>query len=392
MIRHFLYLQGPLSPFYADLSAEIAKEPVVQSRIVLNGGDKAFPFNGGTVDYTGRLSQWREYVQEFMVSKMVTDLVLYGDCRKYHRIAVTVARINGIRVWVFEEGYLRPDFITFERNGVNGYSEFENDGRVDEFKGRTVQHPKNLMLTRAAYAARYYFNRTLRLIKFRHYEHHRKGGTLYEGWSWMLSMVRKPLYKVRDALQWAWVKSKGQTHNIYIVPLQVHNDSQIHVHSDYESVEEFLKEVIYSFCLDAPDNSILVVKHHPMDRGFCNYSKVIRRASEFLRPGCKIVYGHEFRLPEMYKYAAGCITVNSTVGISALINAVPVKAMGTAIYNIEGLTNQDSLHQFWSSPGSVNTKIRKEFLNRLKVRTQLKGFFYSRDEALVSELAQRLMD
>ncbi|WP_199438638.1 capsule biosynthesis protein [Vibrio owensii] len=391
MIRHFLYLQGPLGPFYSDLSKELAKHGVAQTRMTFNGGDKAFSFQGGTIDFTGKLDNWRDYIEGFLSSKMISDLVVYGDCRKYHKIAIETAKLLGIRVWVFEEGYLRPDFITLELGGVNGNSDFDNGGELGEFNDRSVEVPRHLMWIRAGYATWYYLNRTARFLKYRNYQHHRRGGTIYEAWSWVCSFARKPFYKLRDAINWSTVKRMASSHNVYIVPLQVHNDSQILCHSPYNSVEEFLKEVIYSFTLDAPKNSILVIKHHPMDRGFCNYSKLIAKSKRFIDPSCHVLYGHEFRLPEMYKYAAGCVTVNSTVGISALINSVPVKVMGNAIYDDEGLTSQHTLHKFWIDPGSVSGAARSAFLQRLKARTQLKGIFYTRDESLISEVAQRLM-
>ena len=57
------------------------------------------------------------------MAALLIDLVfLFGDCRPIHRAAHDVATAMGIDVGVFEEGYLRPDFITLERHGVNGNS------------------------------------------------------------------------------------------------------------------------------------------------------------------------------------------------------------------------------------------------------------------------------
>ena len=37
-------------------------------------------------------------------------------------VAVHIARNKNIRIWVYEEGYIRPGFITIEENGVNSQS------------------------------------------------------------------------------------------------------------------------------------------------------------------------------------------------------------------------------------------------------------------------------
>ena len=38
-----------------------------------------------------------------------------------------MAKLRGVRVFVFEEGYIRPDWMTLEHDGVNGHSPFDRD-------------------------------------------------------------------------------------------------------------------------------------------------------------------------------------------------------------------------------------------------------------------------
>ncbi|HAV07943.1 MAG TPA: capsule biosynthesis protein CapA, partial [Rhodobacteraceae bacterium] len=42
--------------------------------------------------------------------------------RPIHATAIRVAKARGLKVHVFEEGYLRPYWVTYERNGANGHS------------------------------------------------------------------------------------------------------------------------------------------------------------------------------------------------------------------------------------------------------------------------------
>src|SRR5690606_16986124 len=57
----------------------------------------------------------------------VTHLVLLGEQRFYHRRAIEAARRHGAEVIATDFGYLRPDWITFERNGMSADSEFPRE-------------------------------------------------------------------------------------------------------------------------------------------------------------------------------------------------------------------------------------------------------------------------
>ncbi len=52
---------------------------------------------------------------------------MYNDCRLIHAKAIKVAKGLGIGIWIFEEGYLRPYCITFEKDGVNANSSLPRD-------------------------------------------------------------------------------------------------------------------------------------------------------------------------------------------------------------------------------------------------------------------------
>ena len=57
----------------------------------------------------------------------ITDILYYGDRRPYHQVAAEVAREIGISSYVYEFGYLRPNWLTLERNGMSRWSHFPND-------------------------------------------------------------------------------------------------------------------------------------------------------------------------------------------------------------------------------------------------------------------------
>ena len=74
------------------------------------------------------------------------------------------------------------------------------------------------------------------------------------------------------------------------------------------------------------------------------------------------------------------VVVNSTVGLSAVGEGVPVKVCGESIYDIDGLTFQGSLDNFWkNAPLAVpNAALYQAFKTYLVSHTQHQGSFYKR--------------
>ena len=56
-----------------------------------------------------------------------SDVILFGDCREIHRHMHPLCRKHGVTVNVFEEGYVRPHWMTLESHGVNGRSTLPRD-------------------------------------------------------------------------------------------------------------------------------------------------------------------------------------------------------------------------------------------------------------------------
>ena len=102
------------------------------------------------------------------------------------------------------------------------------------------------------------------------------------------------------------------------------------------------------------------------------------------RYGCadRLIYVHDLHLPTLLKHARGVVTMNSTVGTSALFHRAPVKVMGRAIYDIPGLTTQAPLDQFFQSPDQVDHELYEQFMRWLRANNQVNGSFYKRVRAI----------
>ncbi|QKX15821.1 capsule biosynthesis protein [Microbulbifer sp. YPW1] len=330
------------------------------------------------MDYTGGPAGWPEYFAGYLRQHNIRAVVVYGDCRYYHREARAVCDEQSVSFWAFEEGYLRPDFVTLEQGGVNGFSGV--DWSPSAIRG---YHPHNrsndvqvgsTFRQRAWFAITYYLAARFFRSEFSAYRHHRPRTWLQEGGCWLRSLVRKYRYKFS---QRSYLSSLVKRHSgeFYLYALQTQDDFQIREHSDYDSIDDSIAEVIRSFAEGAAEHELLVIKHHPMDRGFCHYGRLIKRLAREHQVGGRVVYCHDLHLPTLLKHAKGLITINSTVGISALLHKVPTITLGRALYNQPGLTHQGALSAFWSAADPVDPQFFRSFRTYLYERTQLDGSF-----------------
>ena len=92
----------------------------------------------------------------------------------------------------------------------------------------------------------------------------------------------------------------------------------------------------------------------------------------------RVIYIHDAYLPQLIKRAKGVVTINSTVGLSALHHGTSIKTLGYAIYDIPGLTFQGDLAEFWNQPGVVDADLYQRFRAWLMRNNQVKGNFYRR--------------
>lgn len=380
--KNVLLLQGPMGSFFARYARYLSAQGYTVWKINLNGGDLLFSGGCQNVSYRGDPAGWPEFLASFVKANQIGRIFLFGDCRGYHRTAATIAAQLDVRLYVFEEGYIRPDFITLEEKGVNGFSTLPRNPRFYLKHAKRLPKPSPLpantsfhRMARSAIA--YYAANILCRPLFPHYEHHHKV-SVFEALNWCRSGARKLLAGKRDAALTKTLATNlsGQ---YFFVPLQVHYDSQVRVHSAYKSIEEFIAEVLASFAQNAPENFCLVFKHHPMDRGARHYGDLIASHSATLGITGRVFYAHEMHLPTVLSNARGVVVINSTVGLSALFHRAPVKVMGEAVYDMPGLTSQKSLARFWRAPGKVSGPLIDAYRAYLVAHTQVNGSFYGRE-------------
>lgn len=385
--KKVLMLQSPVGPFFKRLGKDLEKVGAEVSKINLNGGDWFFS-DKGAINFTGKPEEWGVFFASFIKNQKIDRLLLFGDCREYHRIAHTLAHAQGIEIGVFEEGYVRPDYITFERFGVNGFSLLpRNRAFYDQLNDDKVTISPTIPIGNSFYAMAwwaflYYFFSALLFPMFRFYRHHRPLNP-WEIMYWIRSFWRKQWYKVAERTREQTLITQ-ESKNYFLVPLQISTDAQVCAHSPYHSVEDFIHSVIASFAEKASNERILVIKHHPLDRGYHNYKTVITKVAFQHGITQRCWYIHDQHLPTLLDHALGVVVINSTVGLSALHHHVPLKVCGTAIYDMEGLTYQGSLDTFWDEAPlyAMDKELFKIFRGYIINDKQINGNFYRRLEGI----------
>ncbi len=382
--KNILLLQGPLGDFFTKLDTFFRAQGAKTVRICLNAGDQFFAHPDNAIAYRGTAAQWPSFLRQILTAYRIDCIFLFGDCRLYHKIALEEARAAGVECFVFEEGYIRPDYMTLEKNGVNDFSDLPRERSFYERLPAADRSSSPIFkanynhLRAALQAVVYYLIMGLLRFRYPHYRHHRERACLKQAFYGIRNGCRKLWYKVSESRVSALV-SAGWRKKYYFVPLQTHNDFQVCTHSDFDSIEAFIDEVLVSFARHAPADTFLIIKHHPANRGIKNYTRLIRRrAKQWGIPG-RVGVVHDTHLPTCLKNALGTVTINSTVGISSLFHETPTITLGRAVYDIDGLTCRGmALEDFWRSRTSPDKTLFWKFRSHLIQHTQLNGSFFGR--------------
>ncbi|MBA4707394.1 capsule biosynthesis protein [Aquitalea aquatica] len=357
-------------------------------RVLFNGGDWLFYRSRQAEHFRGKAEEFAIWLPLYLAEWDIEAIVCFGDCRQYHQVAAAIAQQCNMAFFVFEEGYLRPDYITLEQDGVNARSSLAGYfaslpppalGEHLPAKPVNASYPRMAMSAMAYYCACWLLH-----WRYPHYVHHKSLQPLPEAWRWIRSGLRKMLYTLteyrlrRDML--------GLRQNrFFLVALQVFNDSQVRHHSSYGDVREFITEVITSFAHHAAHDQHLLLKHHPMDRGHRQYRQQIRQIALQLGVDQRVHYLHDAHLPSLLKASRGVITINSTVGLSALHHGKPVITLGSALYDMPGLTAQCQLAEFWRCIPVPDPQRYQQLRLSLLHHTQLNGAFYGNNHWMMHQ-------
>ncbi|PTD16749.1 capsule biosynthesis protein [Sphingomonas fennica] len=392
--RRFVFLQGPPGPLFFMLGEEMAARGWEVHRINLNGGDRG-DWPGPATDYRGAHAEWPLFFDRFLRDHRITDVLLFGDCRPMHRAAHGMAKLRNIPTHVLEEGYIRPDWMTLERDGVNGHSTLSRDAEWFLAEARTLPPLPSLPPITASFrrrvrdSYRYYHHVVTGQLRFPYYRAHRPGSIIVEGFGWVRKYFRRHR-RARDA-EGALQRIAGTDY--FLFPLQLSSDYQIRAHSPFADMQTAVDYVIESFVRHAPAGSRLLVKEHPLYSGFLDWKKYLRRRARAFGVDDRILHIDGGDLGMLSAGSRGMICANSTSATMALAAGTPVIVLGRAIYDIAGITHQGPLDQFWTKPQPPDPEIYDAFRRVLHDRCLVRGGLASKSatDTLVSSIIERLL-
>lgn len=379
--RVFHFLQGPRSPFFARLAAALIAAGHAVEKINFCGGDRVFWPHREAWDFAGRREELADFTCEKFRRHGITDLVLLSDCRRIHGIVMGVARRFGARIHVFEEGYIRPNWITLEEGGVNGYSALprepkwyrdmgrqisdQGDGvSVGRVRGRHILY--DVLYNAAALALRRRYPR---------YRSHRPYPVRVVYAANLRRFARLPAERARaDQIQ-STILAAGRPY--YLFPLQVDSDSQLRVHSSYGGMSSAIEAVVTSFAATAPGDRLLLLKNHPLDDAVVDLRRIAFQAARRHGVAERLVFFDGGDLDALLRHASGVVTVNSTTGFAALAHGRPLIALGRAVFDLPGLTFQGSLDAFWRNGEPPDAALFRAFRRCVIHFTQVNGGFYT---------------
>ncbi len=376
--RSVLMLQGPVGPFFDRLTRWLKAQGVVEvNRVVFSGGDKWDCSATIPLVFNDDIETWPMYLQNIIRNYKVDCLVLFGQGRTHHAKAMVLASLLGVQVVVIEEGYFRPGFITMELGGVNGYSssldlyQWQFDPVQPE---EVVAKPLHLEGFRMGwYSAVHYAFMGIFRRRYARYQHHKPISLLMHVQYFLGSWAKKCIRHWPDRLRAGLL----QWRPYFLVPLQFDMDSQISIHSPFSQNTEFILEVLRSFAMHAPSDTLLVLKQHPMSRGSDGHWPFIKAVAKELHILKRIRFLSEGDNSPLVLKAMGLVTINSTMGLLALKLATPLCVMGSAVYKGFPGVYTEGLHRFWRAAPVERGANASEALRQLKNITQLPGSLYA---------------
>ena len=389
--RRFLLLQGPPGPLFCRLGEEMRRLGIPVHRINVSGGDR-LDWPEGATDFKGRFSEWPVFLDTFLREKRITDILLFGDCRPYHLTAHGIASARNVRTHVLEEGYIRPDWMTLEPEGVNARSTLSRDKSWFLEEARRLPPEPELPPITASFKRRardsywYYHYVLVGRFLYPHFRSHRTSAILKEGFGWLWKFFRAG--RARESTERVLRSLEGK--RLFLLPLQLSGDYQIRAHSAFPDMQSAAAYTIQSFAANAPEDVHLLLKAHPLDCSFFNWQRFVR--AQAVRCGLEgrlhFVDGGD--LDAMVEGALGLICVNSTSATLALANGTPVCTLGEAIYDFRGLTHQGHLDSFWQNPTPPEPGLYDAFRRVLVDRCLVRGGLAS--ESAVSVLIQSMLE
>ena len=382
--RKFLFLQGPHGPFFHKLGKMLRLAGAEVWRVGFNAGDRAFWFHPASyIPFRGTQEEWPATFDALCTDKGITDIVLYGDTRQIHAQAVTRARAAGLTVHVFEEGYMRPYWVTYERGGSNGHSRLMEMSvadmrRVLENSDMDTPVPPARwgdMRQHVFYGALYHWFVMFRNGDYRNFRPHRALGVGKEFQLYIKRLLLMPAQALDRMIATFRIRNGGFPYHLAL--LQLEHDSSFQMHSPFATMTDFLDVVIRGFAEGAPSHHHLVFKSHPLEDGRVPLRREVKRLAKAYGLKGRVHWVRGGKLAQLLNDARTAVTVNSTAAQQVLWRGIPLKTFGDAVYAKPEFVSTQPLPEFFAGAGRPDRRAYSDYRRYLLETSQIAGGFYS---------------
>lgn len=382
--RCFLLLQGPHGPFFNRLGRMLRQTGAQVWRVGFNQGDAAFwRDKAHYLPFTDTPENWPDRFRAILASHQVTDIVLYGDVRPIHAQAIDIAKAAGVTIHVFEEGYLRPYWITYERNGSNGNSALM-DMSIRSMRRALRKSELELpdppahwgdMRHHIFYGALYHFCVLALNQRYRHFRPHRALGVAQEFALYLKRLWAMPLTSLQRRIASWRIRNGGFPY--HLVLLQLEHDSSFQAHSPFTTITEFLELVFEGFAKGAPRHHHLVIKAHPMEDGRAPLWASITALIQAHGLKGRVHFVRGGKLAALLNHARSAVTVNSTAAQQVLWRGMPLKIFGRAVYDKPEFVSDQDIEAFFAHPARPDARAYRDYRRFLLETSQVPGGYYS---------------
>ena len=375
-----LFLIGPIGTFFSRLSNFLEENNVKTYKISFPLHEYGFP-KLRLIEFHQDIYLFKNFLKKILIEKEIKHIFMYGNVLIPHREALTLVEELKkediyVNTHIFELGYLRPNYVTLEKNGINYSSGFIKSRefylKQDSYQMFPIAKKHARFRIRKIWKAISFINHCFKNYKIVQSEHKLQPKPIYI-WYQIKGFFLKFFFRFTEhkLKKKCFFKKK-----FFLAVLQVSTDSQLTEGSDIKDNKKFLYNVIKDFAKANVDCN-LVFKHHPRDRGYTNYSNSIKKLSKEFGVYEKVFYIHDYFLSKLFQNSncKGTVLINSTVGYQSIYHSVPLKSLGKAPFNIEGLSDQRNLVSFFKNPLPVDKILFNKFYKYILENSQINGNF-----------------
>nr|WP_308422180.1 capsule biosynthesis protein CapA [Actibacterium pelagium] len=353
--------------------------------MAFNSGDQLFwAQRRNLIRFTDTAENWPKTCQDLLDKHQITDIVLYGEARAHHAEAARIAKERGLRVHFFEEGYMRPYWVTYERGGTNGNSRLmeipvsEMARQLGKCDLRPPPAPAHWgeMRQHVFYGALYHYFVLGLNWRFRKFLPHRGISVGAEFRHYIRRLFLMPAQAVHRAIMTRKALRGGFPY--HLVLLQLEHDASFRAHSPFKSGAEFMEICVRGFAKGAPPHHRLVFKAHPLEDGRARQRVKLRKLAKKYGVADRVFYIRGGKLAYLLRTATSAITVNSTAAQQVLWRGLPLKSFGKAVYTKPEFVSPQGIEAFFRNPMVPDLDAYHTYRRFLMETSQITGGYYSR--------------